>query len=210
MNLLAIGNSPKLIQFVQSIFPVERTQIIAWRSLPIDSCQTKAVHEVRWDIILIAGYDYASAGYRYEQYLAKNVDRVMDIVQSSISQDSRVIYINTLSPKKQATYSRYLYAKMLLGLKLVTTFPNVDLLEFPTIEDCDSGQPSISGGMLSVLAFRVLRFFGFLSTVMINNSQSENRSLFDALKRQPSLPSPRFLEIPRSLMIDRLLRLIIG
>ena len=208
MNLLVVGNSKKFIRFVESIFPISHKCVVNWRSLPLSIEKQGAIANTRWDLCLVAGYDYRSATYFYDQYLASNVENIMQFLHASISQDSQVIYINTMAASKRYTFSRYLYAKMLLGDALVKSFPKTIALEFSTVNE--SGKISTKGGSVSKCAFWLLNYLGHLSMVTINESPAANLALFQRLGHKPFIPSPQFLKIPRPLVVDRCMRLILG
>lgn len=208
MRLLVVGNSPKLIRFIESIFPISEKRIIGWRSLPLTKDEVKDIAAKCWDILLVAGYDYQTAACNLDECLAKNVRNVMTLVNTCVGRGALVVYANTKAPTRKYTWSRYLYAKMLLGDALLHAFPNTHNLEFPTI--VESGRILTTGGALSKFAFRLLDFLGCLSKVTINESAEENLKLFNELKVVPSVPKAVMLVIPRPLIFDRFLRLIFG
>lgn len=203
-----IGHSPKLIQFVESIFPITEKSIISWRSLPLSKEEEKNLAAMHWDVLLVCGYNYKTSAASFKDCLAKNVSNVLAFAEACVGKDIRVIYTNTQGPTRKYTWSRYLYAKMLLGDGLVGNFTNTDVLEFPTI--FQYGNISTTGGLLSKTAFRILDSLGCLSKVTINQSNAENIKLFHELKATPIIPKPILLEIPRPLIVDRFLRLIFG
>lgn len=208
MRLLVIGNSPKLIRFVESIFPVTEKQVVSWRALPMDGDEGRRISETRWDILLVAGYDYTTASCSFKACLDKNVKRIIEFATACVSKETQVIYANTLAPVRAHTYSRYLYAKMRLGVELAGAFPKADILGFPTI--IEHGAISTSGGPFTKAAFYLLDCLGFLSKVTINQSPESNKRLLNELKAKPLLPKPMLLSVPRPLILDRLLRLLLG
>lgn len=208
MNLLVIGNSEKLVRFTELIYPTSKRIVIPWRSLPIDSKMANDIASTKWDICLIAGYDYSAARSSYNSYICTNVTNVMHILQQCASKDSLVIYANTMKAKKGYTFSRYLYAKMMLGEALLHSFPNAKVLEFSTI--IESGKIATTGGFISRFVFKALLFFGALSTTVINEGPESNIKLLSKLANKPTLPKPMLLYIPRPLIIDRALRFILG
>ena len=208
MNLLVVGNSEKFIRFIESIFPVSHKCIVSWRSLPLSIEQQNIITDTKWDLCLVTGYDYSSATYSFDKYLASNVENVVQFLRTSTSRDSQVIYINTMAASKRYTFSRYLYAKMLLGDALTESFPKTISLEFSTVND--SGKIVTKGGIVSKYVFWVLNYFGRLSVVFINESPIANLKLFQELGHKPFVPSPWFLKIPRPLIVDRFMRLILG
>jgi len=208
MNLLVLGNSEKLIRFIESTFPITEKYILGWRSLPLSLEEESIVAKTKWDVCLLAGYDYQSAGYSYDTYIARNVKNIMYFTKSCIPAGSIVVYANTMAASKRYTFSRYLYAKMLLADELQKAFPKTISLEFPTI--IDSGKIAAKGGLLSKFAFFLLNHFGLLSTVVINESPEKNLRLLHEFERKPMVPSPIFLKVPRPLILDRLMRLMLG
>lgn len=208
MRLLVIGNSPKLIRFVESIFPVKEKCVVGWRSFPLGFDQERYIAATHWDILLVAGYDYRTASCSFKECLDKNVKHIIEFATACVSKETHVIYANTLASVRAYTYSRYLYVKMCLGVRLAGAFPKADILGFPTI--IEYGAISTTGGFFTRLAFYLLDYLGFLSKVTINQSPELNKRLFNELKAKPLLPKPMFLSVPRPLILDRLLRLLLG
>lgn len=208
MNLLVIGNSEKLIRFVESIFPISHKYVVGWRSLPLSTEDEGVIARTQWDICLVAGYDYCSASYFFDHYIASNIENIMHFACACIPRESVVIYANTMAASKRYTFSRYLFAKMLLGNALVSAFPKTVALEFSTI--IESGKIVATGGLISKYVFWLLHHFGGLKTVVINKSSEANTKLLHELVRKPIVPSPLLLKIPRPLMVDRFMRLILG
>jgi hypothetical protein len=208
VNLLVVGNSEKFIKFVESLFPISHTCVIGWRGLPLSIEKQSVIADTKWDLCLVSGYDYGSATYFYDKYLASNVENIMQFLHASIAQDTQVVYVNTMAASKRYTFSRYLFAKMLLGDALVKSYPKTIALEFSTVNE--SGKILTKGGLLSKFGFWLLNYLGRLSMVIINESPSANLTLFQQLEHKPFVPSPRFLKIPRPLIVDRCMRLILG
>ncbi len=208
MNLLVVGDSKKLIRFIESLYPISNKCVIGWRSLPINFNELEKISSTEWDICLVAGYDYRSSGYSFDRYLASNVKNILFLVEKCLSKNSIIVYVNTMAASKKYTFSRYLFAKMLLAKELDEAFPKAVILEFPAI--IESGKIAVKGGVLSQLAFKYLKHFGYLSTVVINQSSAQNANLFTQLSHKPVVPLPKLLKIPRPLILDRLMRLILG
>jgi len=208
MNLLVIGNSPKWIRFIESIYRVDFVKVVSWRSLPIESEEIEKITSNDWDLLLIAGYDYKSASYSYENYLNKNVFLIIDFIKKVIKYDNKVIYINTLGTKKNYTFSRYLYAKMLLGMELSKNFKNADILEFPTVVENET--ICVHGSYFSKIIIKNFVYFKIVKKININNSFQENFEILKKLRSNPKLPKCFFIKKPRPLIIDRFLRIILG
>lgn len=208
MNLLAIGNSEKLIRFIQSVYPISHVRIVSWRSLPVSIEEQNSIAGTNWDILLVAGYDYLSATNFYSTYYDKNVKNILHFANVAIAKDTLVIYINTMPARKRYTFSRYLFAKMALGKQLLDSFPQTICLGFPTM--IESGKIATRGSFFSKFIFWLFYNFGYLSTVEINRSPEANLKLLTKLASKPIVPSPLLLRIPRPTIIDRLVRLILG
>lgn len=208
MRLLVVGNSPKLIRFIESIFPISERRVVGWRSLPLTKYEEKDITAKHWDILLVAGYNYQTASCNLDECLAKNVGNVMALANTCVGKDTLVVYANTKAAAEKSTWSRYLFTKMMLGVELEHAFPNAHIIEFPTI--VESGCIATTGGVLSKFAFRLLDFWGLLSKVIINESHENNLKLYSELKAKPSVPKAVLLVVPRPLIVDRFLRLILG
>jgi hypothetical protein len=208
MKLLVIGNSKKLIEFIEDIFCIEKKLVIGWRSLQQDATKNILALNIEWDIILLCGYDYSGASKKYNDYYFANVDSVVNFLKSISTKNSRIIYINTKNSTKKYTFSRYSYAKMKLGVELINIFHKVDVLSFPTI--LESGKITVNGSFFSKTIFKFLKKFKLLSTVEINQSDIQNQKIYIKFKQKPELQKPVGLRFARPLIIDRALRLMIG
>ncbi len=208
MKLLVIGNSPKFIKFIESIFPIAERLVINWRSIPLTSHAEGCIAKTHWDILLVTGYNYDTTMCGFESYMAKNVENIVDLVTACVEKNTCIVYINSLAPRRKYTWSRYLYAKMRLGKELAQIFPNLHALEFPSI--IESNRISIVGGFFSKTTFRVLGIMGLVTNVVINKSADENLKLFRDLRVDPIVPKPLCLTISRPIFIDRVLRFILG
>lgn len=208
MKILVIGNSTKFIKFIRSIYEVTEISVISWRSLP-DFVKTNSdSSESTWDLLLVAGYDYSISLSNLDEYLYKNVDCAYYICKKYANDSTIIVYINTSNPKKQITFSRYLYAKMLLGCKLSELPGCIYILSFPTI--LQSGKINIIGGLISQFLFNLVDKCSKVGKVEINSSAILNLKIFNDINKKPFLPKPLLLKIRRTLLIDRILRFTIG
>lgn len=208
MKLLVIGNSAKFITFIESIFFIEKKTVIPWRSLQTFSNEKIINSNLQWDIILLCGYDYSSSSKYYSNYYLSNVQLIIELLKSIPTKNFKIIYINTINPKKSYTFSRYLYAKMKLGSELNNNFNDVDIINLPTV--LESGTISISGGFFSKSIFIFLIKIKLLTYVNINLNLKTNQLIYANFKAKPFLPKKIGLNIPRSITIDRLLRMLLG
>lgn len=199
--ILAIGNSVHLLEAIRSY---ERADVraISWRQLETLSTN------IRIDKIYLIGYDYASYGFDYQKYIHKNVFAPLHYVLELRARNYSVpvVYINTLSPKKRYTFSRYLYAKQMLENELSkhgATF----CVRLPTIVN-NHNFPIAASGPVTKFIFRVLILFGMVHVVKETDVAFRLRDChqpcsYVALK-------PIGLKLRRYKMLDRLLRLILG
>ena len=105
------------------------------------------------------------------------------------------------------TLSRYYYAKHKLNQIIIKNFNNVNSIEVPSI--VNSGNIDIFGSCITKILFKVLIFLNLIKWI-------EFKNLIRKIKK--SLQSPnqinqkkikgKFLEIPRNIFLDRILRLL--
>lgn len=207
MNLLVIGNSDKFIRFVKIIYPdIDRILIIPWRSAS-DNFKKKEINEERWDIVLIAGYNYKSCNMNYQDYINCNVHNIVYLLENIFIDKRKIIYINTANSKKMVTYSRYLYAKMMLGEIIQEKFENVDVISLPTV--IESGKISVYGYLYQYIA-KILYLFRIINVVDINKNRLSNIYIYKLYKKSAKKPKPICIKYARPLVFDRAIRLIYG
>lgn len=209
MNLLVLGHSYKFTKFIKSIYPISNCHVIGWRDLTgLSEAHLRQLESFEWDLILIAGYDYSSCYYGYQKFIYKNVYLIINFLKKFISKNTTLVYINTFPSSKKKTFSRYYYAKMLLGVELGDICENLICLNFPTV--FESNKITIKGGVFTRIITKFLIKIKFIECVLINDDPLKNSLIYKNFRGTPCSPKPIFLSFPRPVVLDRLLRLFFG
>jgi hypothetical protein len=211
-NVVIYGNSPKFITIIKALFPKANTTLLPWRTSESEAAMTLVKSPIPADLLVICGYDYGSYDEPNNLYLDHNVYRILAVCKMITNDATRIIYINTLSTNKAWTYSRYFYAKKLLGQELKIAFPQTQALPIPTVFD-QQRQTGMQGGMLSKFAAKALIHLGIIRTIDLEQLQDH---IEDAIHNpgnrldSSTMIRPILINIPRSQLIDRALRILLG
>ena len=211
-KIVLVGRSEKFNKIVHQYFSHAEVILIPWRT------SVRALEEFDLsiffgaDLILVCGYDYSSSTYDFNKYIYANVTSPLQVVKAIANPSALIVYIDTLHGVKPFTLSRYQYAKHALGVALREHFSHLAILNVPTIIN-QNGKVDVKGGVFTKLAFNTLNKMGILKTITteelsnlllaILNNQSNNK--YDFLVLQS-----KFLNIRRTLFLDRLLRFVGG
>ena len=104
--------------------------------------------------------------------------------------------------------SRYQYAKQELAYRLYNKFKSVKILEIPVIKN-KKNNSNIHGGIITKMLFNLLIYLKLINSINNNGikklimNKDNNKNL-----TTPRKPKSIFLGIPRSLLLDRILRII--
>jgi hypothetical protein len=211
-NIVIYGNSPKFIRIVTTLFPTARITILSWRASQSEAGTIINKLTQPIDLLMICGYDYASYLANLDHYLINNVQKILKICAAFATDQTQIIYIDTLSPKKPRTYSRYLYTKKLLGKELVATYPRTQILSIPTVFDSQN-KIGMQGGMISKIAAKTLIQLGIIRTIDLDELQTRIKNAIQSPSNTlDSLPMVQaiLINIPRPQLVDRALRILLG
>ena len=212
--IVILGKSLKFKKIISSIFPQSNIKVFSWRSikkLKLD----KNVIEKKADLILVCGYDFLSHWYSFKKYYEINISFPLKLIAFLSTNKTLILYIDTTykikknsQTKKKYTLSRYEYAKKELGYKLFKKYHNLKTLNVPIIKN-NKDKAQIFGNKFMTTSFNFLLFFNLINSVTISKLKIMIR---DSIKKKiyfnPLKMKPLGLSIPRSLLIDRLLRFI--
>jgi len=211
-NVVIYGNSPKFITIIKALFPGAHITLLSWRTSESEAILILSKSPIPADLLVVCGYGYGSYGMSKNLYLDHNVYRILAICKMITNDATRIIYIDTLSTNKAWTHSRYFYAKKLLGQELKIAFPQTQALPIPTVFD-QQRQIGMQGGILSKLAAKALIHLGIIRTIDLEQLQDRiEDSIQSPGNRLDSSPMirPILINIPRSQLIDRALRILLG
>ena len=213
-KIVVIGNSYKFIKILNSIYPRSVIKVYSWRNISnLDLKKESVLKNI--NIILICGYDYKSQWYSYNKYYLSNITKPLKLTQFLSTKKSVIIYINTISKikentlsKNKYTLSRYEFAKKELAYKLSKNFKLLKILEMPVIENIN-GSANIHGGIFTLIIFNFLIYLKLIKTISVNNIKKLIIKKIDSknIIKHRSL-KPIFLNLPRPLIVDRMLRFI--
>lgn len=204
MKILILGKSIKFENIIKNLWPESERTITPWRSIS----DSKSL-DIKYNLIFVCGYDYSSYSYELSDFLNTNVVLPLKKIKESSNINTDIIYIMTDLHKKNYTYSRYLYAKYLLAQKLIACNDfNSYILVMPTILNKHGQMDSFGPGnrilifmLVKLKIIKVVTPEEVLSRIE-NYKSSSAQSIFEK--------KPKLLNLKRTIMIDRLLRLVIG
>jgi|TARA_B110000027_G_scaffold132408_1_gene158516 hypothetical protein len=212
-KIVIIGNSLKFIKILKELYPNFEIIVYHWRSNLNIHLQKKLVKKP--DIIFICGYNYESQWYAYSKYYHSNITAPLKLANFLIKKSTKILYVNTLNKIKRnnlsmqkKTLSRYQYAKQELAYRLYNKFKSVKILEIPVIKN-KKNNSNIHGGIITKMLFNLLIYLKLINSINNNGikklimNKDNNKNL-----TTPRKPKSIFLGIPRSLLLDRILRII--
>ncbi len=210
MRILIIGKSQHFIEVVNKNFTQASIKVIAWRSLAIDSCISSC--DGHFDIVFIAGFNYSSYNIFYKNYYKSNVESVFNFM-SGLSFSS-CVYIDTLTSIIPTTYSRYYFAKKVLRnllIKKYATSHNIIVYEMPSLTH--NGRICMNAGLIDKLFAKALVLTGIIKARCLDDCMREIVKLISSASNKQTTVveiQPKFLFVPRTRLIDRILRVLHG
>jgi hypothetical protein len=203
MTILILGNSSHLCEAIRWAYPSHEIKVIPWRELADEA------HELHADLVFIVGFDYGSYFKRYESYIDANVHQPMLALQRFAKPTADVVYVTTQSGRRGFTFSRYRYAKEMLGHQLVLQWPHSHILRFDTFAT-SAHEPMVKGGAMTRWVFHCLAKMGVIKTVDMLTVRDRLKAYSSCATHDSSATKGILLAIPRPQLIDRLMRLLIG
>ena len=206
-KIIMLGNSKKFFELASNLFKDSVIVVIPWRE-----CSSFDISRLKFypDLIIICGYDYMSGWYSYNKYLEINVYKPLSLVKKIMNSKTIIFYADTKNDNLLFTFSRYRYAKRLLGIFLNKLGKQFKYIYFPVFSYNDK-KVYIYGGIFSRFIFN---FFISLNAINFISLASAKKEFLKALCSKSNKYSlnliPKFLRIRRSLFCDRALRLFFG
>ena len=213
-KIVILGTSLKFKKIISSIFPQSDIKVFPWRSIKKLKLDEKVI-EKKVDIILVCGYDFLSHWYSFKKYYDVNISFPLKLIAFLSTSKTLILYIDTIYKikknsqiKKRYTLSRYEYAKKELGYKLFKKYYNLKILNVPIIKN-NKNKVEIFGNKFMTTLFNFLLFLNLINSVTISKLKEMIRdSINEKIQFNPFKMKPLGLSIPRSLLLDRLLRFI--
>jgi hypothetical protein len=203
MTILIIGNSGHLYEAISKAYPDQETRVIPWRS------DFNNIERTYFDLVFVVGFDYSSYTSRYKDYMDVNVFHPILAVQRFAKPTADKVYVTTQDEHKRYTFSRYRYAKEILGLKLVTLWPNSYVVRFDTFAT-DTNKPLVKGSLITKLIFKCLVRIGVTKTIDMPTVSDRLRTYKLSSSNEMTETKGLLLTIPRPQFIDRMLRILIA
>jgi hypothetical protein len=209
-HILILGRSKKFLTVIEAVFPKAQITIIPWRDLQNFKDILRLQKRPPIDLILIAGYDFKSYWYSYNEYIKVNIERPLSVIEYLRKSNPLIIYINTANGDNKKTYSRYRFAKTELAIQLLKRCKNVRIVSPPLLVDQDK-KPDVRSGILSSTIFHILIYFELVTYL----TPADLISLILKTIQKSAQPSPMRLipyglKIRRNQFLDRCLRMIVG
>lgn len=202
--MVFFGKSKHLIEEFKDLYQNYNFYEISWRNL------NKTDMKVKADILVICGYDYSSSLYEFDKYFDVNVLNPLKIIDLICKKNTKIIYMNTYSDRiKKFTFSRYFYAKYFLKKKLINKYKNIKIIYLKTLVG-HRGELLIHGNFLTKFIFSTLLKIKVLNITNINELNSLLKHSDKSITCTCNRIQPLGLKIPRTLLLDRFLRLIFG
>ncbi|MBU3637580.1 hypothetical protein [Polynucleobacter sp. es-MAR-4] len=209
-KIILLGNSEKFSFLFGKLFGNASIAIVSWRHCGQVIMSDLINHNQSPDLIVVCGYDYRSGWYSYRDYLEANIAAPLRLIDKLTGKNTCILYIDTGDDLKTVTYSRYRFAKNSLALELRRYGKQYKRVTLPVLID-SNGLASIYGGKVTKVIFNLLIKLGFVQTTNPNALMSLiNQSLNSDLIPDPGVLMPRYLDIKRSVFLDRVLRFICG
>ena len=210
-KILVLGKSPKFIKILKNIYKKDKIQTISWRDINIIN---KKKLTKKPSVILVCGYDYGSHWYSFKKFYDMNITIPYQFIKSISKEKTKIIYIDTIDhlknkkKHKKFTLSRYEFAKKMLRYKLIKKFKYINVIELPPIIDKNK-EPMIFGGIITKKIFKFLINYKLINSININKLKKKlYKEKYFIKAFRVSYPKQLLLKIPRSLFIDRFLRMI--
>ena len=142
--------------------------------------------------------------------LKENVYGPLMLIERIVDPQTLIFYVGTLNERIKITLSRYRYAKYLLGAELSAKYKKFKIISPPILLE-DNESTSIQGGWITKVIFTVLikarivktlSYHGLINLIDVTLKSNSNKKIFNL--------TPKWLKLPRSRFLDRILRFIYG
>ena len=214
-NITLIGKSDKFYSLIKSIYPKSSIKVLSWRK--ISKKKNKySFKKKNENLIFVNGYHYGGSYFFFKKYYGVNVTKPFNLIKRISNSKTKIIYFNTANniskdvSKNLITFSRYEFAKKELAFKLFNFSQNLLILDIPVIKS-HKNKPLIFGDKISQLIFYIMIKLNLINSIKISDLKVLiKRNIKNKTKLKPIRLKKIGLFIPRTLFIDRLLRMING
>ena len=205
-KIVILGQSQKFIKEIKKNYKYDSLSIIPWRQIGSYSYKEKEIY----NLIFLAGFNFGIYTKGSTYFNQKNIYEPLKLVEKISNKKTLIIYINTQKMNdRNYTFSRYRYAKQKLGYLIYRKFKNSLIFDSDLI--MVTNHISINSNIFSRFIFHMFSMFNLIKTIDIKKIFLEINNMI-ILKNRLKQRNIRgfFLNISRTQLIDRILRLILG
>ena len=163
-----------------------------------------------YNLIFLAGFNFGIYTKGSTYFNQKNIYEPLKLIEKISNKKTLIIYINTQKMNdRNYTFSRYKYAKQKLGYLIYRKFKNSLIFDSDLIKV--TNYISINSNVFSRFIFHIFSMFNLIKTIDIKKIFFEINNMIILKKRLKQRNIRGFLlNISRTQLIDRILRLILG
>ena len=205
-KIVILGQSQKFIKEITKNYRYDSLSIIPWRQIGSYSYKKKEIY----NLIFLAGFNFGIYTKGSTFFNQKNIYEPLKLIEKISNKKTLIIYINTQKMNdRNYTFSRYRYAKQKLGYLIYKKFKNALIFDSDLIKV--TNHISINSNVFSRFIFHIFSMFNLIKTIDIKKIFLEINNMI-ILKNRLKQRNIRgfFLNISRTQLIDRILRLILG
>ena len=205
-KIVILGQSQKFIKEIKKNYKYDSLSIIPWRQIGSYSYKKKEIY----NLIFLAGFNFGIYTKGSTYFNQKNIYEPLKLIEKISNKKTLIIYINTQKMNnRNYTFSRYRYAKQKLGYLIYKKFKNSLIFDSDLIKV--TNHISINSNVFSRFIFHIFSMFNLIKTIDIKKIFLEINNMI-ILKNRLKQRNIRgfFLNISRTQLIDRILRLILG
>ena len=205
-KIVILGQSQKFIKEIKKNYKYDSLSIIPWRQIESYSYKKKEIY----NLIFLAGFNFGIYTKGSTYFNQKNIYEPLKLIEKISNKKTLIIYINTQKMNdRNYTFSRYRYAKQKLGYLIYRKFKNSLIFDSDLIKV--TNYISINSNVFSRFIFHIFSMFNLIKTIDIKKIFFEINNMIILKKRLKQRNIRGFLlNISRTQLIDRILRLILG
>ena len=205
-KIVILGQSQKFIKEIKKNYKYDSLSIIPWRQIGSYSYKKKEIY----NLIFLAGFNFGIYTKGSTYFNQKNIYEPLKLIEKISNKKTLIIYINTQKMNdRNYTFSRYRYAKQKLGYLIYRKFKNSLIFDSDLIKV--TNYISINSNVFSRFIFHIFSMFNLIKTIDIKKIFFEINNMIILKKRLKQRNIRGFLlNISRTQLIDRILRLILG
>ena len=205
-KIVILGQSQKFIKEIKKNYKYDSLSIIPWRQIGSYSYKKKEIY----NLIFLSGFNFGIYTKGSTYFNQKNIYEPLELIEKISNKKTLIIYINTQKMNdRNYTFSRYRYAKQKLGYLIYRKFKNSLIFDSDLIKV--TNHISINSNIFSRFIFHIFSMFNLIKTIDIKKIFLEINNMI-ILKNRLKQRNIKgfFLNISRTQLIDRILRLILG